>query len=189
MQAPRRRRRPHSCEECRRRKVKCDRNEPCGHCVLSRNPCVYNTRLVDTVSPLNGPNLLTYLPAPHAVPEQVSETDSTRALSTFQQPETERPSTLVSAGEVESHEEHPPSTRLSRPPLNRAHDLNELTGRVRTLEQLLSIWAPSWAVTKLRRSGSLNLSDFKDVSRSPQDRRVALNKSRLYETHSRVSKQ
>lgn len=40
---PRRRRRPAlSCVECRRRKIKCDRNDPCGHCKATRIQCVYN---------------------------------------------------------------------------------------------------------------------------------------------------
>lgn len=38
-----RRRRPaHSCIECRRRKVRCDRNKPCGQCVAHKAPsCEY----------------------------------------------------------------------------------------------------------------------------------------------------
>ncbi|KAF1993972.1 hypothetical protein P154DRAFT_47270 [Amniculicola lignicola CBS 123094] len=39
-----RRRRPAlSCVECRRRKVKCDRNDPCANCVTARCPCAYKT--------------------------------------------------------------------------------------------------------------------------------------------------
>ncbi|KAM4058866.1 fungal zn(2)-Cys(6) binuclear cluster domain-containing protein [Hirsutella rhossiliensis] len=39
----RRRRRPAlSCLECRRRKIKCDRNDPCAHCVSAETPCTYN---------------------------------------------------------------------------------------------------------------------------------------------------
>lgn len=40
---PRKQRRPAlSCVQCRRRKVKCDRNEPCNRCVQSKNTvCVY----------------------------------------------------------------------------------------------------------------------------------------------------
>ncbi|KAI1124923.1 hypothetical protein F5Y10DRAFT_20090 [Nemania abortiva] len=43
MQASRkhRRRLPRSCEECRRRKVKCDRNHPCSHCVMTKCRCLY----------------------------------------------------------------------------------------------------------------------------------------------------
>ncbi len=40
---PRKRRRPApSCQECKRRKVKCDRSEPCGHCILSKKQCHYS---------------------------------------------------------------------------------------------------------------------------------------------------
>ncbi|KAJ2892212.1 hypothetical protein MKZ38_010131 [Zalerion maritima] len=40
----RRRRRPAlSCLECRRRKTKCDRNEPCSHCVNGRMKCSFQT--------------------------------------------------------------------------------------------------------------------------------------------------
>lgn len=42
-QQPRRRRRPAlSCRECRRRKIKCDHNNPCAHCVRHKTQCVYN---------------------------------------------------------------------------------------------------------------------------------------------------
>ncbi|KAI0844735.1 hypothetical protein F5Y00DRAFT_188022 [Daldinia vernicosa] len=38
----RRRRRPAlSCLECRRRKIKCNRNEPCTHCVSAKLKCIY----------------------------------------------------------------------------------------------------------------------------------------------------
>ncbi|KAI0828428.1 hypothetical protein F5Y06DRAFT_290971 [Hypoxylon sp. FL0890] len=39
---PRRRRRPAlSCLECRRRKIKCNRSEPCAHCVSAKLECTY----------------------------------------------------------------------------------------------------------------------------------------------------
>lgn len=38
----RRRRRPAlSCRECRRRKIKCDHNKPCAHCIHHGTQCVY----------------------------------------------------------------------------------------------------------------------------------------------------
>jgi hypothetical protein len=41
-QQPRKRRRPaRSCVACRRRKIKCDRNDPCAHCVSSKIQCVH----------------------------------------------------------------------------------------------------------------------------------------------------
>lgn len=39
--AVRRRRPALSCVRCRRRKIKCDRNDPCGPCVLARQQCAY----------------------------------------------------------------------------------------------------------------------------------------------------
>lgn len=36
-----RRRLTRSCQECRRRKVKCNRLEPCGHCIFSKKQCHY----------------------------------------------------------------------------------------------------------------------------------------------------
>lgn len=41
-QQQRRRRRPAlSCRECRRRKIRCDRNDPCNHCVRHKAQCTY----------------------------------------------------------------------------------------------------------------------------------------------------
>lgn len=41
-QLSRRRRRPAlSCVECRRRKIKCDRNQPCAHCISAKTQCGY----------------------------------------------------------------------------------------------------------------------------------------------------
>ncbi|KAH9885149.1 hypothetical protein F4778DRAFT_761292 [Xylariomycetidae sp. FL2044] len=43
-QQPRRRRRPvRSCWECRRRKIKCDLNSPCAHCVRHGTSCIFRT--------------------------------------------------------------------------------------------------------------------------------------------------
>lgn len=42
MERPRQRRRPaFSCLECRRRKIKCDRKDPCSHCVSVAIQCVH----------------------------------------------------------------------------------------------------------------------------------------------------
>lgn len=37
----RRRRPPRSCDECRRRKIKCNRQMPCNHCTATRKHCVF----------------------------------------------------------------------------------------------------------------------------------------------------
>jgi hypothetical protein len=47
----RRRRRPAlSCFECRRRKIKCDRNDPCAHCSSTKTQCVYKVWSKDSVN-------------------------------------------------------------------------------------------------------------------------------------------
>lgn len=53
---PRRRRRPAlSCLECRRRKIKCDRLDPCSHCTATRSDCLY--RRYHSNSPTGIPRL------------------------------------------------------------------------------------------------------------------------------------
>ncbi|KAJ5698783.1 C6 zinc finger domain protein [Penicillium macrosclerotiorum] len=50
----RRRRRPaFSCQECRRRKIKCNQNNPCGHCVRFKTKCTYKTYRADE-EPITG---------------------------------------------------------------------------------------------------------------------------------------
>ena len=80
---PRKRRRPApSCQECRRRKVKCDRSEPCGHCGLSKKQCHYGhgsaqaSRFVNggtsTSQVVHGPAPTVHAPVPYATPPQAS---------------------------------------------------------------------------------------------------------------------
>ena len=46
---PLKRRRPaRSCQECRRRKIRCDLNQPCNPCTLSKYPCVYSVNRAAT---------------------------------------------------------------------------------------------------------------------------------------------
>ena len=50
---PRRRRRPaRSCVECRRRKIRCDRNDPCTRCVSVHAQCTYKLYGDQNKSPL-----------------------------------------------------------------------------------------------------------------------------------------
>ncbi|CAG8904591.1 unnamed protein product [Penicillium egyptiacum] len=50
---PRRRRRPaRSCIECRRRKIRCDRNDPCTRCVSAHTQCTYRLYSDQPKSPL-----------------------------------------------------------------------------------------------------------------------------------------
>ncbi|KAJ6780976.1 hypothetical protein PWT90_05401 [Aphanocladium album] len=71
-----RRRPPLSCEQCRRRKIKCDRAEPCNHCVRSRTEsCTYvptqnpksRTRRATRPEVLGEPSQSTSAPLPQDV--------------------------------------------------------------------------------------------------------------------------
>ncbi|GAB1317191.1 hypothetical protein MFIFM68171_07401 [Madurella fahalii] len=65
---PRRRRRPAlSCVDCRRRKIKCDRNNPCAHCVSTSTTCTYTTYNSEPVSQQQ-------LPLPASRPHSTSDT-------------------------------------------------------------------------------------------------------------------
>lgn len=63
---PRKRRRPAlSCEQCRRRKIKCDRNYPCGQCLQSKTAsCSYSP---DTVRGSRHVSDKASLPTPSSV--------------------------------------------------------------------------------------------------------------------------
>ncbi|KAI1470474.1 uncharacterized protein F4812DRAFT_267491 [Daldinia caldariorum] len=86
---PRRRRRPAlSCIECRRRKIKCNRTEPCRHCVSAKLKCiykVYNDEPVNQfplrpgVSPLESSSSSSHAPSPST--SQAQELGATRPTS------------------------------------------------------------------------------------------------------------
>ena len=91
---------------------------------------------------------------------------------------------MVSPCEIDINGGNPLSTHPSSSALNKEDALSELNRRVRTLEQLLSMYAPSRAIAKPRDLGPPSISGFRDVSHPAQDRRVVLNKSRLFgQTH------
>ncbi|KAI0157936.1 hypothetical protein GGR52DRAFT_181509 [Hypoxylon sp. FL1284] len=77
----RKRRRPAlSCLECRRRKIKCDRNQPCAHCVSSRSQCTFKIFQND--------------PVPIQEPQQVSQQVSSGAWTSVSSPTAYAPTLL-----------------------------------------------------------------------------------------------
>ncbi|KAL5356247.1 hypothetical protein BJX96DRAFT_186204 [Aspergillus floccosus] len=62
---PRRRRPARSCIECRRRKIKCDRSNPCGQCVAAHSHCGYKT--------YSGERVIQHLQKPTSQPERLSQ--------------------------------------------------------------------------------------------------------------------
>lgn len=63
---PRKRRRPAlSCEQCRKRKIKCDRTYPCGQCTLSKTAhCSYSPDSAGAIQHLNKRSSLPPAPGP-----------------------------------------------------------------------------------------------------------------------------
>ncbi|KAF6825589.1 hypothetical protein CPLU01_10167 [Colletotrichum plurivorum] len=118
----RRRRRPAlSCLECRRRKIKCDRNEPCAHCVATRNRCTY--RLFEgTLAPRNRESPGSRSPRR----DRASESLSTQPTSTS-------PSIT---GRVRSNDPQA-LERVSFHGLEVAPDLQDLVQRVQRLERTI----------------------------------------------------
>ncbi|KAI0387465.1 hypothetical protein F5Y04DRAFT_4916 [Hypomontagnella monticulosa] len=87
MERQRRRRRPAlSCLECRRRKIKCNRNEPCAHCVSAKLQCNYKVYSDEPVIAR---------PAQRGVPRADISSPSTLIASPLTQPEQTNTSTLV----------------------------------------------------------------------------------------------
>lgn len=88
---PRKRRRPAlSCEQCRRRKIKCDRTYPCGQCSQSKSvSCSYSPDTIrrlrhvsETASlPASGPSLVGIPNRPRDVPGDSSIHTSPAAVS------------------------------------------------------------------------------------------------------------
>jgi hypothetical protein len=64
---PRRRRRPAlSCQVCRRRKIKCDHNEPCSNCLRHKAQCVYTPHGHSKVDGLSAVSQSHIVPAPQS---------------------------------------------------------------------------------------------------------------------------
>ncbi|KFY92776.1 hypothetical protein V498_04746 [Pseudogymnoascus sp. VKM F-4517 (FW-2822)] len=135
-----RRRPPLSCEPCRRRKVKCDRNQPCGQCLQTRTAsCTYSSipptvsrRTRKTISPASFsgqsstgiPNRVRSIPSSlstHASSSGLSPRSSNLSI-------TSRPSSY-GAPLVESSESQREETLRNK----------ELLDRIRNLEEQLAI--------------------------------------------------
>lgn len=95
-----RRRPPLACEQCRKRKIKCDRNSPCGHCTRARIPnCTY--------API-------YIPESKAGRKTSSKLPSTRAGGAAQRPVLPAPSSDAKPTTGEGREVVPESLGPSK---------------------------------------------------------------------------
>lgn len=146
----RKRRRPAlSCAECRRRKIKCDRNIPCGQCTQSKSTtCTYspesfsarnaaNSRVGVQRSPPGAVADSSVLGGPTDIPtERVSTSTSTpKKANPSPLPSPPVPGSLSDGHSVTSRLENPGASYQTRQ--DPGH-VEELVQRVQKLEQLLA---------------------------------------------------
>lgn len=165
----RRRRPPRSCDECRRRKIKCNRQLPCNHCTATRKQCVFSNAssrptLGDDVSPEQHIG-------PQATPQQASEpvpaVDGNSAVLSHENMRQDPPRELNESSRVISNASPRHDNRI-----------NELESRLQTLEHLLSRSIPKHGVDT---SGAASLGDNGFASNPViNGAKPILNKSRLF---------
>ncbi|KAI1770005.1 hypothetical protein F4818DRAFT_450682 [Hypoxylon cercidicola] len=156
MQATRRqqrRRPPRSCVECRRRKIKCDRNQPCSQCVLSKCRCLYDSGTGNTTLHHSG-RLGLSLPGSGSGSGSVPSSGGSRTGGSGLHHHQHLPAAVldpspplaVSLPEVQRCHD-PSSSMRSLDPDGRREDGNDdelrgqLTCRLRSLEEWLSRYA------------------------------------------------
>jgi hypothetical protein len=184
----RRRRRPaRSCDECRRRKIKCNRQMPCSHCTATRKHCVFSNTfsnassrptLGDTISASPGQ----HIGVSHVTSQQTSEL--VPAIPASRDQHRLDPSRTEKTVAPACHQ-HNTAPEVSEPPsglpsTSLRHDdrINELESRLRTLEHILSrtILNPS-----VDNSGVASLAESNYASNPVlQGAKPMLNKSRLF---------
>ncbi|KAI0143836.1 hypothetical protein GGR57DRAFT_341469 [Xylariaceae sp. FL1272] len=172
-----RRRLPRSCVECRRRKVRCDRNDPCSHCVLSKCPCVYTARRASTTSTTNSSQPAS-LTGRRTQAQRDTQPDSHQSHGPYH----DSSSTLVSptADEGSLQQSAPSTIQSSNGERSKEDNIRELTSRIRYLERLLSKRDAG-----LAEGPPASLPPHAQGNSSkPSDAPLVLNKSRLFgQTH------
>lgn len=130
------RRRPAwSCLECRRRKVKCDRNQPCRHCTAQSKECIFKTyRDGPSEAPRPAPTVLIPVqraaaPAPSPAP---------RAATTYPVPAPRDPALVLPSisarGDFLSRPREAPAVRQQ----GNGEQLNPVTGLSETSRELIA---------------------------------------------------
>ncbi|KAI1856941.1 uncharacterized protein JN550_013577 [Neoarthrinium moseri] len=157
MQAPRRqqrRRPPRSCAECRRRKIKCDRDQPCSQCVLSNGRCLYDGGAGNTTSQHQRRPRLS-VPSSGSGSGAVPSSRGSRTGTAGPHPHQRQPAAVsqapppltVSLTEVQRYHDQPSSRPSINPDGRREGEVHDdalggqLTRRLQSLEEWLSKYA------------------------------------------------
>lgn len=173
----RRRRRPaRSCIECRRRKIKCDRNDPCAHCVSARSQCTYNVyRDAPTVRNQaqrgsSRPSASSPRAYPHSPLAQAQRINTNRPSDEYENPS--RPPTEATG--------QPPDDLCNNGvrPLNAIQgaqpDIQNILQRVQKLKQS-STSSSTHGLSETGRDIFARQSGLQD----PQDSQIVVNKTRI----------
>lgn len=145
-QAGKRRRSARSCLECRRRKVKCDRNDPCAHCISAKIQCAYkfyrNESVVRQQPPqsslgrsMSSPSV--YAPSPTSQAHQISTNGAIKQHdSLLSGPQVDQAPVTAAAGQNDAsnafgRKDHQPPIRAQ----DAEPDSRDLLQRVRKLEE------------------------------------------------------
>ncbi|KAI1324551.1 hypothetical protein F5Y16DRAFT_301896 [Xylariaceae sp. FL0255] len=197
-----RRRAPRSCVECRRRKIKCNRNQPCSQCLLSKCSCLYGAE--HSAPPLRpvlpGRSLPEVLPPQifHASPTtgHVAGNGENRHASDMSRSSLVPHVSLAavrSTGATDGYDA-PPSSASIHSDKKRDDELKALTSRIRSLEELLLQYEAPTAATRPNQDCSWSRNHTADHLREEWDdvhddafrsqSALVLNKSRLFgQTH------
>lgn len=143
---PRKRRRPAlSCVQCRRRKIKCDRNTPCNNCMQSKKAatCCYNP--VEALSPTTVSSRERTTNAPTAQSASSSRGTSDHTIDSLDPRETDFSRTNFPSSRIVPFPENTQHGRDSKEPestvlasYSDTAGVQELRNRVHELEQRLS---------------------------------------------------
>lgn len=177
---PCRRRRPAlSCVECRRRKIKCDRNDPCAHCVTAKTRCtfkIYSNESVLRQQPQQGSasgSTSSPWANAHSPLTQTRQT-SANGLSVECDTHASRPGIVAAAGQNDT----PDTSTFGRnklPPPNRTQyveaDFRDLLQRVRKLEGSAAS-SPMYGSSETGRDLLVRQSNLQDAQISVSKTRV-----------------
>lgn len=184
VQVPRRRRRPpRSCELCRRRKVKCDRKEPCNHCSSSRTNCVYNAGPVEgriTATTATTTNVQITPTTYHNSLRPLFRVDQNSDHHGAQRALSEEPLILPTPVITDSGGEWSSLSHATALAADGHDEVHELRNRINSLEQLLSIHASGSREEMPVEGTTSSARDDHLTSALLQDTPLVLHKCRLF---------
>jgi hypothetical protein len=168
-QTPRTRRRPAlSCIECRRRKIKCDRKDPCAHCLAVKAQCVHRA-YHEPLAPQHPPQNIS-LPVLSATSTLTSPSPVREAIEPVVTTQQNRSSGLINPA-LTTHQSFLDRPPQQNRPQDAESDVEQLIHRVQRLEQA-SATSPLGGLAETGR-------DILEKQAGLKDSQIVLNKTRI----------